>query len=52
MGGLKYGPDGLEELLKERADYLNIPKVGHVSNVGFPTQQVNLAGAVEADDGM
>lgn len=49
MAGLCRGPDGLEDLLKDRAEYLNIPRVGDDANIGFPTQQLNLAGAVEAE---
>ncbi|KAJ3503547.1 hypothetical protein NMY22_g18213 [Coprinellus aureogranulatus] len=52
MAGLDgKGPEGLKKLLEDRAEYLNIPRVGDNDNVGFPTQQLNIAGAVEANEG-
>lgn len=51
MAGLDDGPDGLKKLLEDRSEYLNVPRVGVNSNVGFPTQQLNIAGAVEAEEG-
>jgi hypothetical protein len=51
MSGMKRGPKGLADLMRKRAEYLNTPRVGDPSNVCFPTFQINLASAVEADDG-
>ncbi|KAF6746511.1 hypothetical protein DFP72DRAFT_1076355 [Ephemerocybe angulata] len=50
MSGLESGPEGLDELLKERADYLNVPHVGDPGNTAFPTFQLNIAAAADADD--
>lgn len=51
MAGLDGGPEGLKKLLTDRAEYLNIPRVGTDENVAFPTMQLNIAAAVDADQG-
>lgn len=52
MSGLKDGPKDLEKTLADRNEYLNIPKVGMDENVAFPAFQLNIAAAVDADDGL
>ncbi|KAF6751574.1 hypothetical protein DFP72DRAFT_850693 [Ephemerocybe angulata] len=50
MSRLESGPEGLDELLKERADYLNVPHIGDPRNTAFPTFQLNIVAAADADD--
>ncbi|KAF6759706.1 hypothetical protein DFP72DRAFT_806004 [Ephemerocybe angulata] len=50
MAGLSDGPEGLKEMVDTRAEYLNIPRVGSDCNTAFPSFQLNIASAVDADD--
>ncbi|KAF6764363.1 hypothetical protein DFP72DRAFT_1059348 [Ephemerocybe angulata] len=50
MAGLADGPEGLKDLMDERAEYLNVPRVGDQVNSAFPTLQMNLASAAEPDE--
>ncbi|KAF6759701.1 hypothetical protein DFP72DRAFT_843845 [Ephemerocybe angulata] len=50
MAGLADGPEGLKNLMDDRADYLNIPRVGDQVNSAYPTLQMNLASAAEPDE--
>lgn len=51
MAGLDRGPKGLKELLEDRAEYLNVPRVGTQHNSALPTFQLNVAAAADAQDG-
>ncbi|KAH6907178.1 hypothetical protein BKA70DRAFT_1223557 [Coprinopsis sp. MPI-PUGE-AT-0042] len=50
MAGMHRGPAGMKHLVKQRADYLNIPSIGHEDNAFFPTFQLNVASAVQSKD--
>ncbi|KAJ3537074.1 hypothetical protein NMY22_g5745 [Coprinellus aureogranulatus] len=49
MDGLGRGPAKMEDLLKDRAEYLNVPLVGTSENIAFPSFQLNIASAVDSD---
>lgn len=51
MSGLSRGGKELVNVLEERSEYLNIPRVGIKENFAFPQVQLNVASAVEPEDG-
>ena len=51
MTALKIGtPEDYMWLLKEHADFVNLPQIGIDKNVAFPAVQANIAPAIALND--
>lgn len=45
-----FAPAGVIQAFEEHAELMNMPRIGCDENVFFPTQQLNVAPAVPAND--
>jgi hypothetical protein len=51
MSGMDDGPAGLRHMMDQRAEYLNVPRVGDPDNSCFPLFQLNIASAAHPGHG-